>query len=82
MPEPVPEETVTSRSTPEITPCVSVPARLMLYGVPMATTGSPTESASELPSSMGVRFSASIFRTARSEASSLPTSSASYSVPS
>ena len=62
-------ESVTSRfsalTAPDVRENVSSPS-----GLPMATTGSPTFSLSESPSTTGVRPVASIFRTAMSLLSS------------
>ena len=60
----------------EMMPSVIVPRSWVPKGSPMATTASPTCSASESPNSAGVKPSASIFRTARSLVSSLPMTAA------
>ena len=67
-----------SRLMAETMPLVIVPRSFMPSGLPMATTLSPTSRLSESPNSAAVRPVASIFKTARSVSSSLPTSAASY----
>ena len=68
--------TVTSRLMAEMMPLVMVPRSSEPRGSPMATTESPTRRLSESPNWAGVRSDASMASTARSEASSLPTSRA------
>ena len=61
---------------------VTLDWKAMPPGFPTAITISATFKSSEEPNSAAVRPVASIFSSARSEAVSLPTRAASYSVPS
>ena len=79
MDSPLSSVTEMVRSRPETHPWVVEPARFNPAGLPMATTFSPTWSWSESPSSEAVRFSASIFSTARSVVVSVPMTVAAYS---
>ena len=71
----VPELMVTVRSRALITPVVREKVSSP-RGLPMAATGSPTTRESESPSTTVCSPEASIFSTARSWASSKPTTSA------
>ena len=70
-----------SRSRAEMIPVVTVPPRDP-SGLPMAIAADPTFRSLELPKVAGWRFCASTLMTARSVEGSVPTSFASYSVPS
>ena len=73
--------TTNSRDVAEIIPSVTVPPKVP-NGLPIAIAVSPTEILEESPSVAGVRLFASTFNTAISLFGSVPTSFASYSVPS
>ena len=75
----VPSLIVIARSSPLTTPTVSVPDRRP-SGLPMTLAVSPMRSSLELPMTAYDRFCASIFSSATSVTSSVPTRAASYSV--
>ena len=82
---------VSTKSSSPVTCTFDVPFALIIplvtvcpkpRGLPIAKTISPNSRESELPNLAGVRSSASIFNTAVPDLSSVPTTSALYSLPS